>query len=187
MLTMRRLFIAIDLPAAVKDRLGALCSSLPGAKWVKREQMHLTLRFIGEVDESGFEAIKTALIGVQSPPFAMHLEGVGQFPPKGKPRVLWVGVNAPPILIDLQRNITASLDTLDLPPQDHPFSPHITLARFKTPPAPEGIRPFFAQHAAFKTEAFAVTSFILFSSVLTPQGSIYRHEAVYPLAINSAM
>lgn len=187
MVTMRRLFIAIDLPPAVKDRLGVLCSGLPGAKWVRREQMHLTLRFIGDVDESGFGAIKSTLAQVQSPPLEMHLESVGQFPPKGKPRVLWVGVNATPILADLHQHITVTLDTLSLPPPDHPFSPHITLARFKTPPAPESIRPFFAQHAAFKTEPFAVTSFILFSSILTPQGSIYRHEAVYPLTITPAM
>jgi RNA 2',3'-cyclic 3'-phosphodiesterase len=163
-------------------RLADLCSGLPDAKWVKHQQMHLTLHFIGDVDESGFAAIKSALMMVVAPVFTMHLEGVGQFPPKGKPRVLWVGVKAPPLLAGLYQSIMSSLAALSLPPPDHPFSPHITLARFKTPPPPENIRPFFAQHDAFKTEAFPVTEFILFSSTLTPRGSIYRHEAIYPLS-----
>ena len=177
-----RLFIAIDLPEAVKGQLAELCSGLPDAKWVKHEQMHLTLYFIGDVDEAGFTAVKSALMGVAAPPFAMHLEGVGQFPAKGKPRVLWVDVKAPPLLAELQQSIMASLTILGLPPPDHPFSPHITLARFKTPPPTDTVRPFYAQHAAFKTEPFAVSSFILFSSTLTPRGSIYHHEALYPLS-----
>jgi RNA 2',3'-cyclic 3'-phosphodiesterase len=179
---MHRLFIAIDLPEPIKMRLADLCSGLPDAKWVKHDQMHLTLHFIGDVDESGFVAVKSALTMVAASPFSLHLEGVGQFPAKGKPRVLWVGIKAPPLLTDLYQSIMASLIALSLPPPDHPFSPHVTLARFKTPPPPENIRPFFAQHDAFKTEAFSVTEFILFSSTLTPRGSIYSPEAIYPLS-----
>jgi RNA 2',3'-cyclic 3'-phosphodiesterase len=179
---MLRLFIAIDLPEPIKMGLADLCSGLPDAKWIKHEQMHLTLHFIGDVDESGFAAIKSALTGVAAPTFTMHLEGVGQFPTKGKPRVLWVGVKAPPLLADLYQNILSSLTALSLPPPDHPFSPHITLARFKTPPPTESIRPFFAQHATFKTESFLITEFILFSSTLTPRGSVYRPEGIYPLS-----
>ncbi len=178
---MPRLFIAIDLPEPIKVRLAELCSGPPDAKWVNHEQMHLTLYFIGDGDESGFAAVKNVLTGVAASPFEMRLEGMGQFPAKGKPRVVWVGVTAPPTLADLHQRITASLTVMNLPPPDHPFSPHITLARFKTPPPPESIRPFFAQHAAFKTESFTAATFILFSSTLTPSGSIYRHEAIYPL------
>lgn len=179
---MLRLFIAIDLPASIKARLADLCSGLPDAKWVKHEQMHLTLHFIGDVDEVGFAAVKSALTDVAAPPFEMHLEGIDQFPAKGKPRVLWVGLKAAPALFTLQQFIMISLTALGLPPPDHPFSPHITLARFKNPPPSETVRPFFVQHAAFKTESFPVTDFILFSSTLTPHGSIYHHEAVYPLS-----
>ena len=177
---MLRLFIAIDLPASIKARLADLCSGLPDAKWVRHEQMHLTLHFIGDLDEDGFAAVKSALTDVITPPFEMHLEGMGQFPVKGKPRVLWVGLKAPSALFTLHQSIMTSLNLLGLPP-DHPFSPHITLARFKNPPPPETVCPYFDQHAAFKTEAFPVTDFILFSSTLTPHGSIYRREAVYPL------
>jgi len=125
---MHRLFVAIDLPDEVKNALGTLCSGLAGAKWVKREQMHLTLRFIGDVDDERFEAIKSELGSVKSAPFEMHLEGVGQFPVKGKPRVLWVGVKAHPALAELYGKVNNTLNGLDLPPEDYPFSPHITLA-----------------------------------------------------------
>ncbi|MEO8606856.1 MAG: RNA 2',3'-cyclic phosphodiesterase [Chloroflexota bacterium] len=179
---MHRLFIAIDLPDDLKNDLGNLCSGIDGAKWVKREQMHLTLRFIGDVDDPGLESIKSALQKIQAASFDMHLEGIGQFPPKGNPRVLWVGLKSPPALNNLQRQINTSITSLGLPPEDHPFSPHITLARFKTPPHAESVRQFFAQHATFKSEPFPVQSFILFSSILAPQGPTYRKEGIYLLS-----
>jgi 2'-5' RNA ligase len=178
---MPRLFVAVDLPDVVKDQLDKLCEGIAGAKWVKRDQMHLTLRFIGEVDEAQAEAIKAALSVVQIAPFSMTLEGVGHFPPTGKPRVLWVGIKAPASLMQLQRQTENALVNLKLPPEDHSFSPHITLARFKMPPAPEAMRQYLARHAAFNTESIAVESFVLYSSLLTPQGATYRREAVYPL------
>jgi 2'-5' RNA ligase len=134
------------------------------------------------VDDSGLESIQSALQKIQTASFNMHLEGVGQFPPKGQPRVLWVGLKAPTALNNLQRQINASITSLGLPPEDHPFSPHITLARFKPPPHAERLRQFFAQHAAFKTESLPVQSFILFSSILAPQGPTYRKESIYPLS-----
>ena len=93
---------------------------------------------------------------------------MGQFPAKGKPRVLWVGLKAPAALFTLQQSIMESLTTLGFRRPDHPFSPHITLARFRNPPPSENVRPYFDQHTAFKTEAFPITDFILFSSTLTP-------------------
>jgi 2'-5' RNA ligase len=181
---MHRLFIAIDLPDDVKTALGKITSAsgIDGAKWVKPPQMHLTLRFNGDVDDVQRTAIQSALAQIQAPAFETRLEGIGQFPPKGKPRVLWVGMNAPPALTNLHRQISAAITALGLPPEDHPFSPHITLARFKTPPHAESVRQFFAKHAAFKTEPFPVQFFILFSSILAPQGPTYHKEGVYPLA-----
>jgi RNA 2',3'-cyclic 3'-phosphodiesterase len=178
---MQRLFVAIDLPDAMKNALGALCTGIPGAKWVKREQMHLTLRFIGDVDDEQSEAIKNELASAQATAFEMNLEGVGQFPTKGKARVLWVGVKAPPALSDLQGKVNNALDKLGIQPEDHPFSPHITLARFKTPPPQDNMRQFFTKNADFKTEPFTVEAFILFASELRPEGLVYRKEGVYSL------
>lgn len=180
---MVRLFTAIDLPDAVKDQLAGLASSISGAKWVRREGLHLTLRFIGEVDQPQSESIQTALKTVHHAPFTLRLKGVGQFPPKGKLRVLWVGIDASPALNQLYQQIETALRKLDLPPDDHSFSPHITLARFKSPPDAEQVREYHARHATFETQMVDVREFILFSSTLTSEGAIYRPEAVYPLTI----
>ncbi len=181
---MTRLFIALDLPDPVKDALGTLSSGIPGAKWVKRDQMHLTLRFIGEADEARFAAIKAALASVQAEPFQIRLKGVGQFPAKGKPRVVWAGVQAPPILTQLQRQIETTLLRQGLAPEEKPFSAHITLARFKLPPPAEPTRAFFARHANFQTDTIPVEAFILYSSILAPQGATYRREGMYRLVAN---
>jgi RNA 2',3'-cyclic 3'-phosphodiesterase len=182
-MNMPRLFIAIDLPDAAKQQLGELCSGIDGAKWVKREQMHLTLRFIGDVDDASLAGIQNVLEKITAPSFEMHLEAVGQFPAKGKPRVTWAGVKAPAELSGLQTHISTALNTLGLPPEDYPFSPHITLARLKTPPSSESVRQFFARNAAFKTGAFPVSEYILFSSVLSAQGSRYQQEGIFSLKV----
>jgi RNA 2',3'-cyclic 3'-phosphodiesterase len=178
---MPRLFVAIDLPDDVKDQMGKICSGISGARWVRREQMHLTLRFIGEVNDSQAEVIKPALVATKIAPFVMTLKGVGQFPSKGHPRVLWVGVSAPPSLTELQQYIEKSLVKQGFAPEDKPFSAHITLARFKMSPSPESVRQYLARHADFKSDAIPVESFVLYSSLLAPQGPTYRREAIYPL------
>jgi RNA 2',3'-cyclic 3'-phosphodiesterase len=177
-----RLFIAVDLPAPVKDQLSALCVGVPGAKWVGRSQLHLTLRFIGEVDTSRRDAIKTALAAIKSAPFTMTLQGTGRFPPRGAARVLWVGVRVPPPLTHLYDQVERTLVSLGLPPEDRGFSPHITVARLKTPPHPETIERYLGKHKSFQTDPIAVDSFILYSSVLAPQGPTYTPEGVYKLS-----
>jgi 2'-5' RNA ligase len=178
---MPRLFVAIDVPDAIKDQLLALCAGVPGAKWVQRAQLHLTLRFVGEVESAKFQQIKAALGDVQSAPFSMTLRGVGQFPPKRAARVLWVGVDAPPTLNQLQAQVETTLSRLDFPPEERPFSAHLTLARLKTAPPPSAVESYLSRHAAFQSESFPITEFILYSSILSPQGPTYRREAVYPL------
>lgn len=85
---MPRLFVAIDLSDEIKSQLSALCTGIGGACWAKPEQMHLTLRFIGEISDTEVEAIKMALGAVNAVPFTFHLKGVGQFPSKGSPCVI---------------------------------------------------------------------------------------------------
>jgi 2'-5' RNA ligase len=140
--------------------------------------MHLTLRFIGEVNAAQVTAIKAALASIHFNPFAMHLQGVGQFPPRGTARVLWVGVTTPDDLYRLARQIETALTTMGLPPADKPFAAHITLARLKTPPVPEALRQFFKQNANFQTPAFGINNFILYSSILASSGATYHREAV---------
>jgi 2'-5' RNA ligase len=182
---MPRLFVAIDLPDDIKDRLAELCKGISGAKWVTHDQMHLTLRFIGEMDEKRFQAIRALMGDIRGEPFDVALKGVGQFPPRGAARVLWVGLEPPPALNTLQHKIEIALTGLGLEPEDRPFSPHITLARMKAPPLPESVRQFMIKNATFETHPIRVNEFVLYSSFLRPEGPFYRHEGVYPLRAES--
>lgn len=170
-----RLFIAIDLPKAVKDSVLAVCNGVQGVRWVQAEQLHLTLRFIGETDQR--EAIITALRSMRFESFPLQLEGFGQFPPKGAARVLWIGCQPSALLNALAADIETTLIQIGLAKADKPFAAHLTLARLKQAPDRDELRRFFSQQ--FAIDAFMVTEFVLFSSQLDPKGAIYRQEAVF--------
>lgn len=176
-----RLFVAIDFPDTVKDQLSALQSDIPTARWVSRDQMHLTLNFIGETDR--IDAVRDALAGVQASSFDLTLSGVGRFPKRRRepPRVLWVGIDTEPALQDLYQQVTDTLSGIGFAPESRPFSPHITLARLKTQNPLAEVDEFLDDHRGLRVPPVAVSEFILFSSVLSPQGARYTHEAIYPL------
>lgn len=175
---MPRLFVAIDLPEPVKNPLSHMSGEIPGVKWAGAAEIHLTLRFIGEVDLRTCSRIKTALSAVSFVPFTLSVSGVGHFPPHGHPRVLWVGLEQRPELILLQQQIEAALLQAGIPAEGRPFSPHITLARLKETPSSVVAR-FEAAHRGLTFPPFEVNEFILYSSVLTPRGAIHNKEAVY--------
>ena len=179
---MPRLFVAIELPEAVQAELARLCAGVPGARWVRRDQMHLTLRFIGEVDDGLFARLRTALAAVRAAPFDLALRGVGCFPPRGAARVLWAGLEAPPALPALYQSVEAAVRSLGLPPDDKPFAAHITLARLKTPPPPDAVARYLERHAGFATPPFPAAAFALYSSRLSPAGPDYTCKARFPLA-----
>lgn len=178
---MLRLFAALDLPGPAQKSLLELCSGLSAARWVSRDQLHLTLRFIGEVDDSRLDELDAALAALRAPAFRMRLAGVGCFPPRGAPRVLWAGVEADPTLAHLQQAMEKALQAAGLPPEPKPFSPHITLARFRMPPAADAIRTYLERHAAFAVPEFSVTAFHLYSSQLGATGARYSRERSYSL------
>jgi 2'-5' RNA ligase len=178
---MYRLFVAIDLPEESKEALRAICHGLPEARWVQLEQLHLTLRFIGDADEEQFQAIKKSLGHVKGTSFKLGLTGIGHFPPGKRARVLWVGVNADETLLALQRDVEHALNAAGVPPEERGFSPHITLARFREP-FPGIADSFERRHAGFATAPFQVAAFYLYSSVLSPKGAIHTVEATYPLS-----
>jgi 2'-5' RNA ligase len=177
-----RLFVAIDFPDDIKDRLVALQDGVPGARWVRRPQMHLTLRFIGEVNDARGKEIRSALATVESESFTLTLRGVGQFPKRGQPRVLWVGVDDSPALIALYEKVERALESIGVEPDDRPFSVHITLARLKKPPPRQTVETFMDNNRRFQTDTIPVSEFILYSSLLSPQGPTYTREGVYPLS-----
>ena len=181
---MPRLFVAVELPPAVRADLGALRADIPGARWVKPEQMHLTLRFIGaDVPDDRVKPIQDALATVTGAAFSLTVRGVGRFPPGDRkpPRVLWVGLDKAPALFALQRGVESALATAGFEPEDRPFSAHITLARVNArQPVPQADR-WLRAHADFVAGPFAVDQFVLIQSTLTPQGSRYQTIGVYPL------
>lgn len=176
---MPRLFIAIDLPESLKASLCNMFCEIPGARWVGAAEIHLTLRFIGEVAPSTFAQIKSALSTISFAPFPLSLAGVGHFPPKGHPRVLWVGLERSSELFRLQRDIEIALQGAGVPAEERPFSPHITLARLKDP-SPALVARFEAAHSGTAFAPFETDRFVLYSSVLTPRGAIHKKEQLYP-------
>jgi RNA 2',3'-cyclic 3'-phosphodiesterase len=177
---MPRLFVAIDPPDEEKQQLAALCNGLPGARWVRDRQFHLTLHFFGNVEGPTARTIAEALHGVRADPFELALAGVGHFPPRGEPRVLWAGVEESEGLLELHRQVQRVLKRAGLPPEERKFQAHITLARLVATPLPR-LLAFLREHAELSSEPFAVTEFELYSSVLASEGALHQREASYPL------
>ncbi|MCH8110511.1 MAG: RNA 2',3'-cyclic phosphodiesterase [Proteobacteria bacterium] len=177
---MVRLFVAIDLPAQVRARLGGLGAGVPGARWVDPEQIHLTLRFIGEVDGAAFEDVRLALSAVRAPRFEVMLEGVGHFGDRRRVRALWAGVAPGAALNRLAGQIEAALVGAGLEPEGRKFKAHVTLARLRGAPVSR-VADFLAGNALFQAGPIAVDRFQLYSSRLSQSGPSYRVEASYEL------
>jgi 2'-5' RNA ligase len=176
---MMRLFVALALPDQVAEGLFLLQGGVPGARWSQREQLHLTLRFIGEVDGRDAAAIDDALSTIRAPRFVLELKGVGEFGGKN-PRALWAGVPDHGAVDHLQRKVETALQRIGLPAEERKFAPHITLARLRGAPR-DRVITFLTTHALYASAPFDVNTFVLYSSLMTPGGSIYRPERVYAL------
>jgi 2'-5' RNA ligase len=174
-----RLFVALALPDDVARGLLMLESGVPGARWSTREQLHLTLRFIGDVNERDAGAIDEALSGISAPRFMLELKGVGAFGGKN-PRALWAGVPPNEALVHLQRKIESAMQRLGFPAEERKFTPHVTLARLRAAPAGR-VMDYVADHSLYASGPFETNEFILYSSRLTPNGSIYTAEREYSL------
>ena len=177
---MIRLFVAVPLPELVRTRLSMLQSGLQGARWIKPENVHLTLRFIGEVRNDLASDIDMALSEIAAPAFTLELDGVNSFSRGRHPHTLWVGMAKSEPLTHLQAKIEATLVRAGLEAEARNFSPHITIARLKEM-RPNRVAAWAAEHGAFRTAPFAVDRFALFSSFLKPDGAVHMEEASYPL------
>jgi 2'-5' RNA ligase len=176
---MIRLFVALPLPDTIAEGLLAMQSGVPGARWSTREQLHLTLRFIGEVDGRDADAIDETLASVSAPRFTVELKGVGAFGGKN-PRALWAGVAPNDSLIHLQRKMESAIQRLGFPAEERKYTPHVTLARLRATPAARTM-DYISDHALYASGPFAADRFILYSSKMTPHGSIYVAEREYAL------
>jgi 2'-5' RNA ligase len=179
---MIRLFVGIELPPGVTDRLHGLRGGVPGARWLAPENIHLTLRFIGDVEDTVFAEVDDALGRVKGPAFDLEIKGVGEFSRGRRPVMIWAGIALNPALLGLQRRIDAGLVKAGFPPEGRRFTPHVTLARIKDG-ARTRVREFVAGNALLRLAPFPVTHFTLFSSHLGHREASYRAEATYPLSI----
>jgi len=177
---MPRLFIAVDLPDTIKKNLEAMFFGIPGARWVASDQIHLTVRFIGDVDGALFHDIKNVLEEISIQPFDLHMKGMGHFPQRGTPRVIWAGIERSEPLQLLRKKIDTALLKIRVEPEKRKFSPHITIARLKNP-SQHKVGNFLAGNNMFSQEPFKVEDFRLYSSVLTSKGAIHKVERIYPL------
>jgi len=178
---MIRLFVAIDLPGELRQRLAMLCHGPGGANWVAPENLHLTLRFIGEVQEPEIEEIVGRLRAIHSPPFVLTLAGAGHFESRRRVRALWIGIERSPALIALQGRVEAALQRAGLAPEGRRFSPHVTLARLKSG-APAEAHRWLAANGMFRAMPFTVAGFVLYSSRLGRGGASYLPVEEFPLA-----
>lgn len=176
---MIRLFTAVVLPGEVRQALGRMQNGVPGARWVEPSVMHLTLRFIGEVDENVAHDIDSVLAAIRAPAFELKLQGVGAFGGKS-PRALWAGFAKSPPLEHLVAKIESVLQRIGLPAETRKFSPHVTLARLKESPRAK-VADFVARNNLFSAGPFPVSGYTLFSSHFGGEGPRYVPERVYAL------
>ncbi len=169
---MIRLFVAIELPEDLRRRMAALAGGVPSARWVAEDNLHLTLRFIGDVGEDRLDDITVALAGVQGAPFSMNLSGVGHFESRRRVRTLWVGIEPNAELQALYDRVESALVRAGLEPEGRKFSAHVTLARLKAVPAAK-VADWLAIGAQFYAPPIRVDGFTLLSSFLSRSGAIY--------------
>ncbi len=164
-----RLFIAVEVPEGIRGKMGALARELPeeGLARVKNENMHFTLKFLGEVEKAKLAQIKKILHNVDFSPFSVRMRGVGGFPNASHARVIWAGAESEG-MEELARKVHAALVGLF---EGDEFSPHLTLARVR---GKAGLRQFFNGHEGEEFGEFRVDRFVLFESRLQPGGPEYR-------------
>ena len=178
---MIRLFVGLDLPGSLRERLTTLVGGLPGARWVPAENYHLTLRFIGEVPSWRAEEVDHALGVLRARGFELTLAGLGVFEKAGRSSALWVGAERNPSLDHLRSKIETALQRAGLEPERRRFNPHVTLARVDAV-AQERLASYVQAHNLFRADPLPVEHFTLFSSRLGKEASVYTAEAEYELA-----
>jgi 2'-5' RNA ligase len=179
-----RLFAGLDLPAEVVGNLERLLDELrPAAKiaWSPPANLHITTKFIGEWPESRLPELMTALEGIPSrAAVAVGIRRLGFFPNPHSPRVFWCGVEAPG-LEALAADTDRAASALGIEPEKRAFSPHLTLARIKDPVPLQPLREKIAALPSLDFGEFAVNSFFLYLSKLSPKGSVYTKLREFPL------
>jgi RNA 2',3'-cyclic 3'-phosphodiesterase len=181
---MPRLFTAIEIPEPIRQHLSLLRAPLDGAKWIAPEDMHITLRFAGDIDGRTADDFAGLLGGVRARPFAVSIGGVGAFGGRD-PRVLWAGVEAGEAIEALYSANDRAARAAGLEPEGRAFKAHVTLARMRRA-RQQAVARFLAENGALRTEPFTATRFVLLSARPGTGGPPYVVEAAFPFEDSNA-
>lgn len=179
-----RLFVALTPPPPVRTELAALADDyLTDARWVPADNLHLTLRFVGDTAPEKQEQIETALTRVRVEPFVLPVGELGIFPPRGPAKVLWAGVGSGHTrLFQLRKQVDEALLAVDMTIDVRTFAPHFTVARLGENTDPKRLDKFLHRHRSFEAPPFRVASFELYASELRPGlPPAYRVARSFPL------
>jgi RNA 2',3'-cyclic 3'-phosphodiesterase len=176
-----RLFVALLPTDATRAALAKLQDDRPGFRWTPTEQVHVTMRFLGELTDENVETAETALANVRVEPFWVEIGTVGRFPPRGRANVVWVGLSQHhPRLHQLRQQIDDGLLATGVPIELSPFVPHLTVARVRDA-APQTVEHWLKRYRDFAGPAWHIDSFALMESILGPAGAEHRVRRLYPL------
>ena len=188
-----RLFVALEIPADVRDNLAVFLKDMrerseqleeKGVRWVRLKNLHVTLKFIGEVAEARLDGIRSALATVRTEaPLAVRVHGLGSFSDENRPAVLWTGLDASTELPTLAEDIDDALATRGIAKEKRAFVPHLTLARLAAPMLHERLREAIRKDAEREFGSFHVREFHLIESKLKPAGAEYTSLASFPFAM----
>jgi len=176
---MPRLFTGVEIPPEVGEALSMLRGGLPGARWITPENYHVTLRFIGDVDDVVAHEIASLLGRVKRAAFELHLEGLTSFGGR-KPRAVVATVAPTQALLDVQAEHERLMQRIGLAPEGRKYLPHVTLARLRDASSRD-VADYLATRGFFRTPRFPIERFVLFSSRASVGGGPYVVEASYPL------
>jgi 2'-5' RNA ligase len=192
-----RSFVAVDLPepikTAISDEQRALRTAarvtsgrMEDMKWTRPEGIHLTLKFLGEISAQQVTQVTSALAGLGTfEPFVLEVKGFGFFPVARRPRVLWVGVEPSPALVELAHRVEAAMKGLGFAAEDRTFSPHLTLARFNVARSRPELEALLEPKRGLALGNFEVSEFFLFESKLSPRGADYQKLARFPRSFDA--
>jgi 2'-5' RNA ligase len=178
---MPRLFTGVEIPPDIVQALSSLRGGLPGARWIDPENYHLTLRFIGDVDDATAHEVASLLGRVKRSAFELHMDGLTSFGGR-KPRAVVANVAPSPALMEAQAEQERLFQRMGLEPEGRKYTPHVTLARLRESYNRE-VADYLAARGYFRTAVFPVTRFVLFSSRDSVGGGPYVVEEAYPLTL----
>ena len=176
---MHRLFVAIRPPEAIRALLLGAMGGISGARWQTEAQIHLTLRFLGEVDRHRAEDVAAALAGIHHPRFEVAINGIGAFEKRGQPETVWAGLTPHEPLKALHKKVDQAMARVGIEPDQRAYFPHITLARLKR--SSGSVRNLLEASGGLRSPPFPVDRFALFESQLTPDGAVYTAVEAYAL------